>query len=152
MGLVTETVAEFTLDIEGKAEGKQRPRYNPFMGKRPYTPKKTVVAEREIRAAWEAIGKPRLPDGAIDLEVVIAVSRPQGHFKKNGDLSAEGKRHPFPDNQKPDLDNALKTLLDALNTRAWRDDVRVTGLRMERVWADWPSTHLHATAKPQEAM
>ena len=144
MGLVAETVAEFTLDIEGMAEGKQRPRHNPFIQKRPFTPKKTVVAEREIRAAWEAVGKPRLPDGAIGVEVVISVARPGTHFKRNGELSAEGQRHPYPDNKKPDIDNAVKLIFDALNTRAWRDDVRIVSLQIERMWADWPRTHIHA--------
>jgi Holliday junction resolvase RusA-like endonuclease len=141
-------VNEFILEVEGKAEGKQRPRHNPFVQKRPFTPKKTVTAEREIRAAWEAIGKPRFPDVAIGLEIFIGVSRPQSHFKRNGELSAEGKRHPYPDNKKPDLDNAAKTVLDALNSRAWRDDVRVTRLLLDRDWTDWPYTRIHASVRP----
>ena len=130
------------------AEGKQRARHNPFIQKRPFTPKVTLVAEREIRAAWEEIGKPRFPDVAIGLEVFIAVARPRTHFKKNGELSAEGKRHPYPDNKKPDLDNAAKLVMDALNSRAWRDDVRVTKLVIERDWTDWPLTRIRAFTRP----
>ena len=140
--VVDASVSEIRLRIEGPAEGKDRPRFNPFM-KQVYTTKKTTTGEREIRAAWEEQGKPRLPDeSALGLSVSIAVVRPGGHFKKDGSLSAEGERNPVPRKQKPDLDNAVKLIMDALNGRAYRDDVRVAQLHMWRSWAEWPFTEI----------
>jgi Holliday junction resolvase RusA-like endonuclease len=55
-------------------------------------------------------------------------------------LSATGLRHPVPRSRKPDLDNAVKLVMDALNTRAYRDDVRIARVYCERVWGDWPLT------------
>jgi Holliday junction resolvase RusA-like endonuclease len=112
-----------------------------MQGSHVYTTKKTTVAEREIRAAWEDQGKPRLPDeSALGLSVRLAVVRPQGHFKKDGSLSAQGLRHPIPRNKKPDLDNAIKLVMDALNSRAYRDDVQIAEAQIKRVWDEWPST------------
>ena len=66
--------------------------------------------------------------------------RPRGHFRRDGNLSAEGLRHPVPRNKKPDVDNALKLVMDALNSRAYRDDVLVAKVIVERDWGEWPET------------
>lgn len=129
------------LTVDGQPEGKDRPR---FGNGRTFTTKKTLLAEGEIRRAWEEAGKPRLDDGAINLIVKLYVSRPAGHYKANGDLSAEGLRNPYPAKQKPDVDNALKLVMDALNTRAWRDDVRVVRALVTRAWSEWPRTEISA--------
>jgi hypothetical protein len=93
----------FELRVTGQPQGKGRPRFDPAR-KRTYTPKETKVAEREVRAAWEEVGEPRLPDDqAIAVVVRLVVVRPAGHFKKDGSLSAEGLRHPLPRNKKPDV-------------------------------------------------
>lgn len=72
--------------------------------------------------------------------------RPRGHFRKNGELSAEGLRHPVPRNRKPDVDNALKLICDALNTRAYRDDVLIAKATVERVWGEWPETTIRISS------
>jgi Holliday junction resolvase RusA-like endonuclease len=132
---------EIHLTIDGKPEGKDRPR---FGNGRTFTTKKTLLAEGEIRRAWEQAGKPRLPDGAIEIDVTLVVTRPGGHWKRDGQLSAEGLRNPYPAKQKPDVDNALKLIMDALNTRAWADDVRVVSATVRRIWGEWPRTEFSA--------
>lgn len=132
-------MTEILLRVAGKPEGKGRPRFG--KGHRVFTPKATEVAEREIRQAWREAGEQRLPDdAAIRIDLTLVVCRPQNHFKKNGDLTAEGMRHPVPRNKKPDVDNALKLALDSLNTRAYKDDVQVAQVGINRVWGDWPET------------
>lgn len=128
------------LRVAGKATTKQRQRFDPRT-KRAYTPPANIIGENDVRAIWREAGEPRIEDDtAISIEVVIIVTRPQGHFKKNGDLSTEGLRHPVPRNRKPDVDNALKLVLDALNSRAYKDDVQIAKASVERRWGDWPST------------
>jgi Holliday junction resolvase RusA-like endonuclease len=128
------------LNISGKPEGKSRPRFG--SGGRVYTPRKTEVAEREIRAAWEEQGRPRLPDGPIEIEIVLIVERPRGHFNTKGELNKKGRSMPFPHNKKPDVDNAVKLVMDALNTRAYRDDVQICKATVTREWGDIAFTQI----------
>jgi Holliday junction resolvase RusA-like endonuclease len=134
------TAGAITLRIAGRATTKQRPRFDPRT-KRTYTPPSNIVSENDVRAVWREAGEPRIEDDcAVALEITVTVMRPAGHFKRDGSLSSEGLRHPVPRSQKPDLDNAVKLVMDALNTRAYRDDVRVAKLSAERQWGDWPET------------
>lgn len=129
-----------TLRIAGRASSKQRPRFDPRT-RRAYTPASNIVSENDVRAVWREAGEPRIEDDcAIALQVVVTVVRPAGHFKRDGSLSAEGLRHPVPRTQKPDLDNAVKLVMDALNTRAYKDDVRVARVTAWREWGEWPET------------
>ena len=133
-------VASFTLEISGHPEGKGRPKFGQG---RVWTPKKTVLAEAEVVRKWEEAGSPRLPDDVgLRIDVWLFVVRPAGHFKKNGTLSAQGWRFPRPHASKPDLDNSIKLICDALNKKAYRDDVRIVEAHIERHWADWPSTRI----------
>lgn len=137
----------FTLRLIGPPVGKARPRVvrHPGQPPRAITPIKTVLAEQEVRRAWEDAGEPRLPDGPVSVRMVLVVERPNGHFKRDGSLSAEGLRHPLPDRKKPDLDNALKLIMDALNGRAWTDDVRVVHADVRRVWGTQSHTIIDVT-------
>jgi len=128
----------FELVIEGRPVGKGRPRHGRG---RTWTPERTVLAEREVRAAWQAAGSPRI-EGPIVVDLALVVTRPRGHFTVRGDLSAEGRRHPLPHRQKPDIDNALKLVCDALNDCAWRDDVQIVDARVTRRWGEWSHSRL----------
>jgi Holliday junction resolvase RusA-like endonuclease len=125
--------ATIYLTIDGRPTGKGRPR----LGKsgRVYTPKDTKLAETVVIDAWVNAGSPRCEDGPLRMEVELVVARPKGHYKRDGQLSAEGLRHPLP-RRKPDVDNALKLVMDALNGRAYRDDVDIVDARVIRRWAD----------------
>lgn len=129
-----------TLRIAGRASTKQRPRFDPRT-RRTYTPPSNVVSENDVRAVWREAGEPRVEDDcALALSIVVTVMRPAGHFKRDGSLSAEGLRHPIPRNKKPDVDNAAKLVMDALNSRAYRDDVLIADLSVKRRWGSWPET------------
>lgn len=134
-------MSDFTFTVPGKPTGKGRPR---FAQGRTFTPRETVLAEQTIRAAWEGVGSPRLPDGPVFLRVTIGVERPRSHFKRDMTLTAEGVRNPRPSRQKPDVDNAIKLVMDALNTRAWRDDVQIVDAHIDRVWAEMAFTSVVA--------
>lgn len=68
--------------------------------------------------------------------MLFLVERPGSHFNSRGELSAEGLRHPLPENRKPDVDNALKLVMDALNGRAYKDDVQITTSREMKRWSN----------------
>lgn len=141
--------APIVLRVAGKASGKARQRFDPRT-RRAYTPPSNIISEGDVRAVWREAGEPRFEDDcAIELDVVVIVMRPDGHFRKDGSLSTEGLRYPVPRKQKPDLDNAIKLVMDALNTRAYRDDGRVAKVTAERRWGDWPETLI--TLRPMGA-
>ena len=130
------------LRVEGKATTKQRQRFDPRT-KRAYTPGSNIINEMDVRRVWEQEGKPRIEDKtAIAIDLTIVVARSDSHFRKNGELSAEGLRHPYPENKKPDVDNALKLVMDALNTRAYKDDVQIVKASVRRIWGEWPYTDI----------
>lgn len=133
---------QIKLKVSGNAATKQRPRFNKATGQ-VHQPPSNIISENDVRAVWREEGEPRMPDDmALGIEMSIVVVRPKGHFKKDGSLSTEGLKHPFPDNKKPDLDNALKLVCDALNSRAYRDDVRFVRAALERDWGEWPTTYI----------
>lgn len=135
-------VPEIHLVFDGDPVGKERPKFN-TQTKVAYTPKKTVIAEREIRSLWREAGKPRLADdSALELIIELYVQRPQSHLKRNGELSAEGLRHPIPRNKKPDVDNAIKLVMDSLNKHAYKDDVQIAKASVIRHWGEWPKTEI----------
>lgn len=110
--------------IPGKVSGKGRPRFA-RMGNfvRAYTPKETENAEGIIRtmAMQQLAGRP--PSTApIYLQVVAMLMPPQSwpNWKRvaafDGNIEATTK---------PDLDNIMKLVKDALNKVVWADDAQV---------------------------
>jgi Holliday junction resolvase RusA-like endonuclease len=130
------------LKIAGKSSTKQRPRFNTQTG-RTYTPSSNIISENDVRAVWREAGEPRISDDvAIHAYIKVSVLRPNSHFNTKGNLNKKGLHNPIPRNKKPDLDNSIKTLFDALNSRAYKDDVQIAALVCERVWGKWPETRI----------
>lgn len=128
------------LRIAGNANTKQRQRFDP-RSKRAYTPKANIISENDVRAIWREAGEPRIEGKpAIRMLVVITVPRPSSHFNSKGELNKKGLEMPRPSNKKPDTDNAIKTIMDALNSRAYHDDVQVVEHAVVRDWGEWPAT------------
>lgn len=136
---------QIDLWIAGTPRGKDRPRFSRATG-RTFTTKQTVNAEANIVQVWREAGEPRLPDGPAMLFLFVRVERPASHFKRDGALSAEGRRRDWPDNKKPDLDNALKLAMDALNGRAYKDDVQIVASNAFRVWGARPGVRVIVTS------
>jgi Holliday junction resolvase RusA-like endonuclease len=121
------------IRVEGPAKGKGRPRFVRATG-RTYTDPETLGAEERIRAAWRAAGSPDYGTVPVRLNVRVLVSRPQAHRRVNGLLTQAGIREPYP-SRLPDLDNVLKTVADALNKCAYRDDRQIVDSYLSRRWA-----------------
>ncbi len=128
------------LRIAGESKTKQRQRFDPRI-RRAFSPPANIINENNVLAIWREAGEPRIEDDvAIRITILIGVARPKGHFKKDGSLSSTGLRMPVPRNKKPDADNAAKLIMDALNTKAYKDDVQISELLVSKRWADWPAT------------
>ncbi len=111
--------------VEGEPQGKARPRFSRRSGT-VYTPAKTAKYEKEIRQSFLAAGGKMIPAGSYVAVTVDAYFKIPKSYTKRKRLECEHniKR---PD-KKPDIDNVLKAVLDALNKVAYADDKQVIGI------------------------
>lgn len=120
--------------IKGAPVAKGRPRFR-NTGKfiSTYTPKKTLNAERDIRKCFEeqhpTLGLPL--KGPIALTVRFYMPIPASLSKKKQD-ELKMKEHV----KKPDLDNLVKTVCDALNGYVWHDDSEIAWILTTKTYPD----------------
>ena len=112
-----------TFAIPGKPVGKGRPRATTIGGHaRMYTPKKTESYESLVRMAFYNEHRARNPIPAgipLRLTIWCWFAIPKSWSKKR---QAQAMHH----TGKPDADNILKVVGDALNGVAWHDDSQVS--------------------------
>jgi Holliday junction resolvase RusA-like endonuclease len=127
---------QLTLDIEPVA--KARPRFTRYG--RTYTPKKTADYEAQIRAAFTAKYKTEtVPMWCRDTPLVAIASFgksiPKSYSKKKRGQCLSGEIAPT---SKPDVDNYLKAVLDALNGLAFEDDSQIVRTVAEKQYSEAP--------------
>lgn len=111
--------------VDGKPQGKQRPRFS-RISKTVYTPNKTAKYEKQIAKAYTDSGGKCIPaDCYVSVNVSAFFPVPKSYSKKKREDCLERKLRP---DKKPDMDNILKVVLDALNEVAYEDDKQVVEL------------------------
>lgn len=108
---------------------KARPRVTMVGGKaRAYTPKKSADYERQIAQQWihERVSEP------VRLDIVFGMPILKSFTKKQHADALAGNLLPA---KKPDIDNLLKAVMDALNGAAYDDDNQVVELSGKKVYA-----------------
>lgn len=120
--------------VPGKPRGKGRPR---FSSGRAYTDEQTRAYEYQIAANYRRIaGGFRFPDDVfLRVRVQQQMPVPKSASKTKKTAMLEGSTYP---SAKPDLDNVVKAVLDALNGVAYKDDARVVGLYSQKIYSDHP--------------
>ncbi len=94
-------------------------------------------------AAFEQLGiHPNPSERLLFAEALIVVTqffvaRPKNHYKKDGSLSAEGVRRPYP-TVKPDALKLLRPTEDALSGLIWTDDAIIIDHILHKRYADDP--------------
>jgi Holliday junction resolvase RusA-like endonuclease len=127
--------ARYTITIPGVARGKGRARAT--TGGRLYTPAQTVNAEAWVKScAFDQIGQPMLTT-PVAVIVGIDVEVPASWSRKRREAALGGIARPT---GKPDLDNCIKLLMDALNKLVWVDDAQVVRLSASKRYATAPQT------------
>ena len=112
----------FTVD--GRPQAKQRPR---FARGHSYTPQKTREAEASVVGAFKAKYFDFVPlSSPLSVTMLFQFKKPK-----------KEKKH-F--TQRPDVDNLVKTVMDALNGVAWEDDAQIVQLVAQKVYADIEGT------------
>lgn len=108
--------------VEGMPQGKGRPRFS-MKNKRVYTPEKTVHYEKQIREAYSKAGGKLFPEQCyIKVTVDAYFKIPKSYTKGKRLACAYNINRP---DKKPDTDNILKIIMDALNKVAYSDDKQV---------------------------
>jgi Holliday junction resolvase RusA-like endonuclease len=111
--------------------GKQRPRVT--RRGHVYTPTETREAEAVIaKLAAEAMaGRPPI-QRAVSLCVIIGTEPPKSASKAARERMLSGEEHPT---KKPDLDNVVKLISDAMNGIVYVDDKQVVVLSVWKAYA-----------------
>ena len=125
--------------VYGRPTPKGRPRMT--RNGHAYTPDATRKAESEIRAAFlDAFGMDKVPqDTPVRIVCRFYMPIPQNTSKKMRERMLRDEVKPM---KKPDLDNLLKLVLDALNGYAYADDKQVVAVSGWKYYADEGYTNI----------
>lgn len=117
------------LNIFEKPIGKQRPR---VVNRHAYTPKKTVDFEQLIQRNFK-IKYPNFTPFMTNLKmrIIAKFQIPKSYSNKKRN-SLLGKYYPH----KPDVDNIAKIVQDALNGLAYKDDMQICSLSLEKYYCN----------------
>lgn len=122
---------KYQFEVPGKIVGKERPRVNMYTG-RVYTPGKTKDYEFLIQQYFK-MKYPRyeMLEGRLSINIIAYLKIPKSTSKAKVEEMLENKISPT---KKPDIDNIIKIVLDALNKMAFRDDSQVTKIEVEKIY------------------
>lgn len=121
------------ITIPGQPQGKGRARVCLKGGyARAYTPDKTAAYENLIKLAYGNRGISVLP---VELTVTAFYGIPKGFSRKKRTEALAGRIRPL---TKPDIDNVVKVVCDALNKVAYNDDTQIVKITAEKYYSDTP--------------
>ena len=123
----------FEFEVVGDIKGKARPRVNTYTCKA-YTPENTKDYEMLIKQYFKLKYPRYVPlENRVSVKIVAQFKVPKTATKKDRALIEEGKLSPT---KKPDIDNIVKIILDALNKMAFKDDNQITKIEVEKVYGE----------------
>ena len=126
--------AEFT--IPGEPCGKGRPRFT--KAGHTYTPQKTAVYENLVKLEYERqCSGIRFDEGAVGIKITAYFAVPKSVSQKKKAEMISGNVFPT---KKPDADNILKIVADALNGIAYGDDKQVVTAQVQKQYAEQAHT------------
>ncbi len=121
---------QFTID--GRPQGKGRPRLSYGRIK---TPDQTVMYENYIKLLYRSSIKTYF-EGPIKLIIKAYYPIAKSDSKKKKEQKLNGDIRPY--NIKPDIDNVVKVICDALNEIAYKDDTQIVELGTSKYFSDKP--------------
>lgn len=129
-------MSELRFSVHAEIEGKGRARAN-WARRVVHTPAATIRYEKMVKAEAEDVmrrkGIAAFPKGAaVRMDLIIRLTPPQSTSKAKRASMLSGEIRPT---KKPDVDNVVKAIGDALNGVAFVDDVQIASLHVERIYA-----------------
>ena len=122
----------YEFEVPGKIIGKGRPRLNSYTGT-VYTPTRTKDYETLVEQYF-LLKYPRFKpfEGRVHVVIEANFEIPKSTKKSDRELMLEHKINPT---KKPDIDNIVKIVLDAMNGIAFKDDTQITKLQVEKIYS-----------------
>ena len=120
-----------SFTIEGEPTGKGRPRHGKY---KTYTPAKTKAVENNI-AYFFKVNIGHYFEGYVKLKLDLYYSIAKSDSKKKKLMKLNNEIRP---NKKPDIDNVVKLVADALNEVAYKDDTQIIELECRKFYSDIP--------------
>lgn len=118
--------------VPGKVKGKARPRFT--RNGHTYTPESTRSYEHLIKTYAQIAMEGRLPvESAVEVKIT-ATFEPAKSARKSDRLEMVSKALPVL--KKPDADNIIKAVLDAMNNTVFVDDTQVSGVSCRKVYGE----------------
>ena len=120
--------------IEGKIKGKGRPRfahYGNFV--KAYTPADTVSYENLIKLQFRGSCGDWYSEMPLKMKITAIHSVVKSSSKKAKARMLSGELKPT---KKPDADNIVKVICDALNGIAYKDDTQVVDLEVKKIYGE----------------
>ena len=140
------SMIEFT--IPGPPQGKARPKVVRIKtgASVTYTPDKTVRYEELTRLRYQAAarGFKFSDDAQVAVQITARYPIPKSKSKKAKAAMRAGQIKPT---KKPDCDNIIKIICDALNGVAYRDDAQVILTQAAKEYSDEPRTDVRLWEK-----
>lgn len=128
-------MTEFEMVLDGEPIGKGRPRFSRETG-HTYTPEKT--ARFEERLAWAAqsvMDRRPLLEGPLRMEISAFFSIPTSKPAKWKESAEKAGIRPT---KKPDIDNIVKGVADALNKVVYVDDTQIVTICAAKYYSNRP--------------
>jgi len=131
-------MVSFTVHIAPVA--KARPRVSMRHGRAfAYTPKKSADYERLIAEQC-----PKAPkDGPLALNLQFGIPIPASWSKRKKADALSGVIRPT---SRPDIDNYIKAVMDAVNGLAYHDDAQIVSLFAKLVYSETPHVSFEAVS------
>lgn len=123
----------YEFEVPGKITGKGRPRVNSYTGI-VYTPTKTKDYENLIEQYF-LLKYPRFKQIEQRTKVSIIAYFDIPKSTKKSDIEGMLNNEISP-TKKPDIDNIVKIVLDAMNKFAFKDDTQITKLEVEKKYGN----------------
>ena len=123
----------YEFEIPSKIIGKGRPRLNSYTGKI-YTPTRTKDYE-ELVEQYFLMKYPRYKtlEGRIKMDIIANFEIPKSTTKV---AKAQMLDNIISPTKKPDIDNIVKIILDAMNNVAFKDDTQITKISVEKKYSE----------------
>ena len=121
---------QVVFEVPGKPQGKGRPRATVIAGKaHMYTPGPTASYENKIMLCYQQHHAGVRFAAPIALQVNAYFAVPKSYPKKKAELCIRNILRPT---CKPDMDNIVKAVADALNGVAYHDDSGIVEIRVAK--------------------
>ena len=122
---------KYEFEVPGAIKGKGRPRVNSYTGI-VYTPTTTKDYEYLVEQYF-LLKYPKFKplEGRVSVDIKATFNIPKSTKKQDKEKMLENSISPT---KKPDIDNIVKIILDAMNKFAFKDDTQITKLTVEKIY------------------